>query len=54
MRTPDPEPSRPVHTVTLTMKVPPQTGPYNAAVEIGTDLKGELPAKVTAFANVVP
>ena len=50
----DPDPSRPVHTVTRTMKVPSQPGPYNASIEIETDLKDELPAKVTAFANIVP
>ena len=50
----DPEPSRPVHTVTLTFTTPSQPGPYNATIEIDTDLKDELPAKVAAFANIVP
>lgn len=50
----DPEPSRPVHTVNLTVTAPSQPGPYNSTIEIDTDLKDELPAKVTAFANIVP
>jgi hypothetical protein len=50
----DAESARPFHTVSVTFKVPSQTGPYNAVVEFDTDLKDEPPAKLTAFANVVP
>ncbi len=50
----DPEPSRPVHTVTLTWKVPAQPGPLNTTVVIGTDLVNEPPARVSAIANVLP
>ena len=41
------------YQVNLTFKAPAQPGPYNATVEIATDLKNELPAKLTAFATVV-
>jgi Protein of unknown function (DUF1573) len=46
--------AKPLHTVNLTFKVPTQTGPYNTAVEISTDLKDEPPARVTLFATVIP
>ena len=52
--TPDADGSRPVHTLTLEFKAPAQAGPYNAVVEIETDLKDEPPAKLTAFATIVP
>lgn len=52
--TPDADAARPVHTVTLEFKVPSQAGPYNATVEIETDLKDEPAAKLTTFATVVP
>jgi hypothetical protein len=42
------------HTVSLTFKAPTQPGPFNATIEIETDLKGEPPVKINAFANVVP
>jgi hypothetical protein len=42
------------HKVTLTLKAPSQAGPFNAVLEINTDLKDEPPAKLTAFATVVP
>jgi hypothetical protein len=46
--------ARPIHTVSLTFKAPAQPGPYNAVVAFETDLKDEPPAKLTAFATVVP
>ena len=46
--------SAPFHSLTLILKAPANAGPYNASVEISTDVKDEPPAKVTAFANVVP
>ena len=45
---------KPFHTLTLELVAPTQPGPYNATVEIGTNLADEPPAKVTAFATVVP
>lgn len=50
----DPEPSRAVHTVTLTWKVPAQPGPFNSTVVIATDLENESPARVSAIANILP
>lgn len=52
--TPDPEGSRPVHTVDITFKAPNQSGPYNAVFEIETDLKDEPPAKLSTFATIAP
>lgn len=51
---PDDETAKPTHVVTLTFKAPAQAGPFNAVFEIGTDLKDEPPAKLTAFATVTP
>ncbi len=51
---PDPEGTRPLHTVQLTFKAPSKPGPYHAVFEIATDLKDEPPAKLTTFATVVP
>ena len=50
----DPAGAKPLHTLTLTFKVPTQAGPYNAVCEVSTDLKDEPPARVTLFATVVP
>ncbi len=50
----DPEPSKAVHTVTVSLKVPSQPGPFNATIEIATDLASEPPVKVTVIANIVP
>ena len=50
----DPEPSRPVHTVTLSWKVTAQPGPFHSQVEIATDLENEPSSKVSAIANIVP
>ncbi len=46
--------TKPVHTVSLTFKAPAQPGPFNAVVEIATDLKDEAPVRLNAFATVVP
>ncbi len=43
-----------MHAVTFTFKAPAQPGPYNATIEVQADLKDEPPAKVTAFATIVP
>lgn len=43
-----------LHSVVLTFKVPAKPGPYNTAVEFETDLKDEPPARLTAFATIVP
>ncbi len=45
--------ARPFHSLTMTLKAPSDAGPYNASVEISTDVKDEPPAKLTAFATVV-
>jgi len=50
---PDPEGSRPLHTVDITFKAPTQAGFYNAVFEIATDLKDEPPAKLQTFATIV-
>jgi hypothetical protein len=52
--TPDPEGSRPLHTVNLTFKAPARSGPYHATCEIATDLKDEPTAKFSAFATIIP
>jgi Protein of unknown function (DUF1573) len=49
-----PDQSRPSHAVIVSFKAPSQTGPYHAVLEIATDLKDEPPAKLTAFATIVP
>jgi hypothetical protein len=49
-----PDEAKPVHNLTLTFQAPNRPGPYNAVVEVATDLKDEPAAKVTAFATVVP
>jgi len=49
-----PDQSRPTHTVTFTFKAPTQAGPFNATIEVETDLKDEPPARLTTFATVVP
>ena len=45
---------RPLHTLTLKLTVPSTPGPFNAALTIQTDLDGEPPAQLTAFATIVP
>ena len=44
----------PLHQVKATFKAPPQPGPFHAVIEVETDVKGEPPAKVNAFATIVP
>jgi len=46
--------SRAMQTVTFTFKAPATPGPFNATVEVETDMKDEPPARLTAFATVVP
>ncbi len=46
--------TKPVHTVNLSFKAPSQPGPFNAVVEIATDIKDEPPVKLNAFATIVP
>jgi len=50
----DQDTSRPLHTVDITFKAPEQAGPYNAVIEIATDLKDEPPAKIKTFATITP
>jgi hypothetical protein len=52
--TPDPDGSRPLHTVNLTFKAPARTGPYHAVCEIATDLKDEPTTQLSTFATVSP
>jgi hypothetical protein len=52
--TPDQDASKPIHKLDLSLKVPDQPGPFNAVVEIATDLSDEPPAKLTTFATIVP
>jgi hypothetical protein len=52
--TPDPDGARLMHTVNLTFKAPTRPGPYHGVCEIGTDLKDEPVARVSAFATVAP
>lgn len=46
--------TKPFHPVTITFKAPTTPGPYNATLEITTDLADEPPATITAFAQVIP
>jgi Protein of unknown function (DUF1573) len=46
--------SKGLHSLVLTFKVPGRPGPYNTTVEFETDLKDEPPARLSAFANIVP
>ncbi len=43
-----------VHPIAFSFKAPTQPGPFHAVLEIETDVKDEPPAKVSAFATVVP
>jgi len=52
--TPDPDGSRPLHTVNLTFKAPDRSGPYHAVCEIATDLKDEPTATLSTFATISP
>jgi uncharacterized protein DUF1573 len=46
--------ARPLQTVVVTFKAPNRHGPYNAVLEIATDVEDEPTAKLTAFATIVP
>jgi hypothetical protein len=46
--------SKPIHTLNVTIKAPSQPGPYNAVLEIATDLKDEPPTTLSTFATVGP
>ncbi len=44
----------PLQKLTITLKAPMQAGPFNAEMQVATNLKDEPPAKFTAYATVVP
>lgn len=44
----------PLQKLTITLKAPAVPGPYNAEMQVSTNLKDEPPAKFTAYATVVP
>ncbi len=44
---------KPLHTVKVKLTAPMQPGPFHTTLEIGTDLEGEPPARVPAFATIV-
>lgn len=48
-----PESQNLFHALTVSLKAPPEAGPYNSSLEITTDLKDEPPARLTAFATIV-
>ena len=43
----------PLQKLTITLKAPMQPGPFNAEMQVSTNLKDEPPAKFTAYATVV-
>jgi hypothetical protein len=45
---------KPFHTLVVELTAPSQPGPFNAVLEIETNLKDEPPAKLSAFATIVP
>lgn len=45
--------AKPLHTLKVKLTAPAEPGPYHSTLEIATDLAGEPPVKVTAFATVV-
>jgi hypothetical protein len=49
-----PQDARPLQKLTVTIKAPAQPGPFHDQLEISTSLANEPPAKLTAFATVVP
>ncbi|MGE3818440.1 MAG: DUF1573 domain-containing protein [Isosphaeraceae bacterium] len=51
---PVPEGAKPVHTVNVSFKAPREPGPYDAVLEIATDVPDEPPVQLRLFANVVP
>jgi hypothetical protein len=46
--------SQAVHPVTVTIKAPPETGPFTIALDLVTDLPNEPPTRLTAFGTVTP
>lgn len=44
----------PLHQVKATFKAPAQPGAFHAVIEVETNVKGEPPARINAFATVVP
>jgi hypothetical protein len=46
--------AKPSHAVTFSFTAPTQPGPYHGEIEVMTDVKDEPPAKLSAFATVVP
>jgi hypothetical protein len=48
------EDAKTFHNLTVTLKAPTQPGPYNATLEIATDIENEPPAKLVTFATIVP
>lgn len=49
-----PDQSRAMHSFAFSFKAPSTPGPFNATIEVETDIKDEPPARLTAFATVVP
>ncbi|HEX8202396.1 MAG TPA: DUF1573 domain-containing protein [Isosphaeraceae bacterium] len=49
-----PAAARPIQALTVAVKVPDRPGPYNAVLEVTTDLKDEPPVSLTTFATVDP
>ncbi len=43
----------PLQKLTITLRAPMQPGPFNAEMQVSTNLKDEPPAKFTAYATVV-
>lgn len=48
------EVAKQAHMVILSFKAPEQSGPFNAIVDIMSDLKDKPPVKIYAFAMFVP
>ena len=46
--------SKALHPVAVTFKAPAEPGPFYAVIEVESDVKGEPPTKVNAFATVLP
>ncbi len=49
-----PQDARALQKITVTIKAPSQPGPFHDQLEISTNVANEPPAKLTAFATVVP
>lgn len=46
--------ARPLHTLKVRLTAPEQPGPFHSTLEVLTDLDGEPPARLQAFATIVP